>query len=175
MDAWLYESGARPPHSKFGAEGEIRTLETSLEDSHVSSYITPAKHCRFPVAYWQFENVPSPTSMSKGQVYQSKNQKSAIENVWAPGRIRTHNDDVRSVGLFQLSYGSRRGFLSFDCNLVIRYTSSVLGEKLFGVGKGCSLDSACAWQSAISNQQSAISSQQLAINNQKSHDPVPEM
>ena len=27
----------------FGAEGEIRTLEASLEDSHVSSYITPAK------------------------------------------------------------------------------------------------------------------------------------
>ena len=27
----------------IGAEGEIRTLETSLEDSHVSSYITPAK------------------------------------------------------------------------------------------------------------------------------------
>ena len=27
----------------FGAEGEIRTLEASLEDSHVSSYITPAR------------------------------------------------------------------------------------------------------------------------------------
>ena len=30
----------------FGAEGEIRTLETSLEDSHVSSYITSAKELR---------------------------------------------------------------------------------------------------------------------------------
>src|SRR5258705_10796452 len=28
--------------SSFGAEGEIRTLEASLEDSHVSSYITSA-------------------------------------------------------------------------------------------------------------------------------------
>ena len=27
----------------IGAEGEIRTLETRLEVSHVSSYITPAK------------------------------------------------------------------------------------------------------------------------------------
>jgi hypothetical protein len=26
----------------FGAEGEIRTLEASLEDSHVSGYITSA-------------------------------------------------------------------------------------------------------------------------------------
>ncbi len=26
----------------FGAEGEARTLEASLEDSHVASYITPA-------------------------------------------------------------------------------------------------------------------------------------
>ena len=30
----------------FGTEGEIRTLEASLEDSHVSSYITSASHCR---------------------------------------------------------------------------------------------------------------------------------
>ena len=28
--------------AKFGTEGEIRTLESSLEDSHVSSYITSA-------------------------------------------------------------------------------------------------------------------------------------
>ena len=28
--------------SKFGAEGEIRTLEASLEDSHVAGYITSA-------------------------------------------------------------------------------------------------------------------------------------
>ena len=27
---------------KLGAEGEIRTLEASLEDSHVTGYITPA-------------------------------------------------------------------------------------------------------------------------------------
>ena len=33
-----------------GAEGEIRTLEASLEDSNVSSYITPASQCRFPIA-----------------------------------------------------------------------------------------------------------------------------
>jgi hypothetical protein len=31
------------PHPCIGAEGEIRTLEASLEDSHVSSYITSAK------------------------------------------------------------------------------------------------------------------------------------
>jgi hypothetical protein len=31
-----------------GAEGEIRTLETNLEDSHVSSYITSA--IAFPIA-----------------------------------------------------------------------------------------------------------------------------
>jgi hypothetical protein len=30
------------PVLHFGAEGEIRTLEASLEDSHVSNYITPA-------------------------------------------------------------------------------------------------------------------------------------
>ncbi len=30
-------------HLEIGAEGEIRTLEASLEDSHVSSYITSAK------------------------------------------------------------------------------------------------------------------------------------
>jgi hypothetical protein len=30
-------------HFSVGAEGEIRTLEASLEDSHVSSYITSAK------------------------------------------------------------------------------------------------------------------------------------
>ena len=29
--------------TSFGTEGEIRTLEASLEDSHVSSYITSAK------------------------------------------------------------------------------------------------------------------------------------
>ena len=29
--------------AKFGTEGEIRTLESSLEDSHVSSYITSAE------------------------------------------------------------------------------------------------------------------------------------
>ncbi len=28
--------------ARFGTEGEIRTLESSLEDSHVSSYITSA-------------------------------------------------------------------------------------------------------------------------------------
>ena len=28
--------------ASFGTEGEIRTLESSLEDSHVSSYITSA-------------------------------------------------------------------------------------------------------------------------------------
>ena len=32
--------------AQVGTEGEIRTLESSLEDSHVSSYITSAKnHC----------------------------------------------------------------------------------------------------------------------------------
>ena len=32
--------------AQIGTEGEIRTLESSLEDSHVSSYITSAKnHC----------------------------------------------------------------------------------------------------------------------------------
>src|SRR6266536_1354869 len=30
-------------HFSFGTEGEIRTLETSLEDSHVASYITSAR------------------------------------------------------------------------------------------------------------------------------------
>jgi hypothetical protein len=34
-------------HVEFGAEGEIRTLEASLEDSHVSSYITSARNVRF--------------------------------------------------------------------------------------------------------------------------------
>ena len=29
--------------TRFGTEGEIRTLESSLEDSHVSGYITSAK------------------------------------------------------------------------------------------------------------------------------------
>ena len=33
---------ARGPRAQIGTEGEIRTLETSLEDSHVSSYITSA-------------------------------------------------------------------------------------------------------------------------------------
>ena len=68
----------------FGTEGEIRTLEASLEDSHVSSYITSASHCR---PHRQLE--------------------SAIGNVGTPGRIRTRNLDVRSVALFQLSYRSK--------------------------------------------------------------------
>ena len=34
-----------------GAEGEVRTLEASLEDLHVASYITPAGI--FPIAEWQ--------------------------------------------------------------------------------------------------------------------------
>src|SRR5687767_13187358 len=43
-----------PSSLHSGAEGEIRTLETNLEDSHVSSYITPAKafpiaDCRMPI------------------------------------------------------------------------------------------------------------------------------
>ena len=33
----------------FGAEREIRTLEASLEDSHVSSYIIPAADFRFKI------------------------------------------------------------------------------------------------------------------------------
>ena len=49
---WLFESGARSPHSKPGTGGEIRTLEASLEDSHVSSYITPAKE--FRIADFEF-------------------------------------------------------------------------------------------------------------------------
>ena len=40
----------------FGAEGEIRTLEASLEDSNVSSYITsanrlPISNCRLPIVF----------------------------------------------------------------------------------------------------------------------------
>ena len=74
------KGAARASHDKlkhighnFGAEREVRTLETNLEDSHVSNYITSA----------------------------------SLLQIGAPGRIRTHNFDVRSVALFQLSYGSR--------------------------------------------------------------------
>lgn len=38
-----------------GAEREVRTLETSLEDSHVSNYIISAKVCRSPDS-WQDSN-----------------------------------------------------------------------------------------------------------------------
>src|SRR5690242_12621039 len=43
-------------HFKFqiGAEREIRTLEARLEVSHVSSYIIPARHCRFLIADCRF-------------------------------------------------------------------------------------------------------------------------
>ncbi len=37
-----------PSSFVFGAEGEIRTLEASLEDSHVSSYITSAEKIGTP-------------------------------------------------------------------------------------------------------------------------------
>ncbi len=36
--------------AQIGTEGEIRTLESSLEDSHVSGYITSACHFRFSIA-----------------------------------------------------------------------------------------------------------------------------
>jgi hypothetical protein len=45
----------------FGAEGEIRTLEASLEDSHVASYITSASHCRFPIGAVPAEEESLPT------------------------------------------------------------------------------------------------------------------
>ncbi len=35
--------------AQIGPEGEIRTLESSLEDSHVSSYITSADHFQLPI------------------------------------------------------------------------------------------------------------------------------
>jgi hypothetical protein len=36
--------------TNIGAEREIRTLETNLEDSHVSSYIISASYFRFKIA-----------------------------------------------------------------------------------------------------------------------------
>ena len=74
--------------SDCGAEREIRTLEASLEDSHVSSYIIPA--C------------------------------SSFDG--APGGIRTHNLDVRSVAPIQLSFGSSllRAASARACCLLVR-------------------------------------------------------
>jgi hypothetical protein len=74
--------------SDCGAEREIRTLEASLEDSHVSSYIIPA--C------------------------------SSFDG--APGGIRTHNLDVRSVAPIQLSFGSSllRAAPARACCLLVR-------------------------------------------------------
>ena len=47
----------QPIGNVVGTEGEIRTLETSLEDSHVSSYITSAGEPSFEFRVQCFEAV----------------------------------------------------------------------------------------------------------------------
>jgi hypothetical protein len=79
----------------FGAEGEVRTLEVSLEDSHVASYITSA-------------NVKQAVSLrtTLNAIRRGPQTNSLLYRAGTPGRIRTRNLDVRSVALFQLSYRS---------------------------------------------------------------------
>src|SRR5258707_5889940 len=86
--------------AQIGTEGEIRTLEASLEDSHVSSYITSASGASQGNArFWVWREIVLWTANG------------------TPGRTRTRNLDVRSVALFHLSYRSEKHFrlLIFDC------------------------------------------------------------
>ena len=75
-----------PSSLYFGAEGEIRTLEASLEDSHVSSYITPAEtlkiaNCRFPIGVVRCRRFCA--GMKIEQPHRTiGNWQLAIENVW---------------------------------------------------------------------------------------------
>jgi hypothetical protein len=118
--------------TQFGTEGEIRTLESSLEDSHVSSYITPARFgVRRPVD-WSASVLACSEDISLAEIGK-RDACAPVGLLWlwgeisdragwttcatfgTPGRIRTRSLDVRSVALIQLSYRSEEKFrvLSF--------------------------------------------------------------
>ena len=69
------------PVLHFGTGGEIRTLEASLEDSNVSSYITPAGRLAIAECRLLISSLPLTSAELDEDLNQQTNQQSPIRNL----------------------------------------------------------------------------------------------
>ena len=106
----------------FGTEGEIRTLEASLEDSHVSSYITSAKgisDCGFRISNC-FLSLSGAIKTRDSYCAKLLNPQSEIRNLnwnsWQDSNPQPRRSKRRAL---PVELQERREFRISDCGLRI--------------------------------------------------------